>query len=100
MGARVVVTDCTFPSLELEKAAAEAAGADFVVCQCQTEDDVVAAVTDASVAVVQFAPFTARAIEKLAVGGAIIRNGIGYDNIDVATAIKLGHPVGYVPDYC
>lgn len=100
MNAKVVVTDYTFPDLARETAAAEGAGAAFAAYQCKTDDEVVAAVAGADVAVVQFAPFSARAIAALAPGAAIIRYGIGYDNIDVAAARAGGHPVGYVPDYC
>jgi D-3-phosphoglycerate dehydrogenase len=100
MSARVVVTDYTFPDLARESGVAKAAGAAFAAHQCKTDDEVVAAVAGAGVAVVQFAPFSARAIDALAPGAAIIRYGIGYDNIDVAAARAGGHPVGYVPDYC
>lgn len=100
MTAKVVVTDYTFPDLDRENAAAKDANAAFESHQCRTDDDVVAAVTGADVAVVQFAPFGERAIAALAPGAAIIRYGIGYDNIDVAAATASGHSVGYVPDYC
>lgn len=97
---RVVVTDYTFPDLAREKAAASAAGADFAAFQCRTATDVAAALKDADVAVVQFAPADAGAIAGMRAGGALIRYGIGYDNIDVAAARARGLPVGYVPDYC
>lgn len=97
---RVVVTDSTFPALDREKAAAEAAGADFASYQCSTAQDVAEAIKGATVAVVQFASVDAAAIAGMAADGALIRYGIGYDNIDVAAANKHGFPVGYVPDYC
>ncbi len=97
---RVVVTDYTFPDLDREKAAAENAGAEFVACQCKTAADVAEAVRGASVAVVQFATADAAAIAQMADRAALIRYGIGYDNIDVAAAKDRGFPVGYVPDYC
>ncbi|SLN64449.1 C-terminal binding protein [Roseisalinus antarcticus] len=96
--ARIVVTDYTFPSLDREEAAA--GGAEFVACQCKSEQDVIAALKDATLAVVQFAPVTAAAIDGMAEGAALIRYGIGYDNIDVAAANARGFSVGYVPDYC
>lgn len=97
---RVVVTDYTFPSVNAEQAAAEAAAADFDAAQCKTADDVVAAVRGANVVAVQFAPFPAEAIAVLAPGAAVIRYGVGYDNIDVEAARSAGLRVGYVPDYC
>lgn len=97
---RVVVTDYTFPDLDRERAAAAAAGADFEAFQCKTADEVRDALKGATVGVVQFAPTDATAIAGLADGGALIRYGIGFDNIDVAAANGRGIAVGYVPDYC
>ena len=97
---KVVVTDYTFPALEAEARAAETAGATFESRQCRNADEVVAAVRDADIAVVQFAPLTAAAIAGLRSGAAVIRYGIGYDNVDVEAARHRGIPVGYVPDYC
>lgn len=100
MQARVVVTDYTFPELQQERRAAESAGADFAAFQCRTAEDVAEAVDGAKVAVVQFAPFTAAAAARLAPGAAVIRYGVGYDNIDVAACAERGIAVSYVPDYC
>ena len=97
---RVVVTDYTFPDLERERWAAESAGAIFEAYQCKSANEVIEVVRGASVVVAQFAPVTEAAITGLAENAALIRYGIGYDNIDVASAQKHGFPVGYVPDYC
>lgn len=97
---KVVVTDYTFPDLEQERQAAVAAGADFESYQCRTEAEVAEAIRGASVALIQFAKADRAAIAGLAEGAALIRYGIGYDNIDVAAAFELGFQVGYVPDYC
>lgn len=97
---RVVVTDAIFPGLAQEEAAAKAAGASFEGFQSKSADDVVAAVADADVAVVQFAPFTADAAKAVKPGATVIRYGVGYDNIDVAAAREAGLKIGYVPDYC
>lgn len=101
MGKRkVVVTDYTFPALTQEEAAAIASDADFAAFQCRTAGEVVEAVRGADIAIVQFAPLTAEAIEGLAEGAAVIRYGIGFDNLDIAAANARGVPAGYVPDYC
>ncbi len=97
---RVVVTDTIFPGLAQEQAAAEAHGAAFEGFQCKSADEVVAAVADADVAVVQFAPFTAEAAKAVKPGATVIRYGVGYDNIDVPAARQAGLKIGYVPDYC
>lgn len=100
MSTRVVVTDTIFPNLNQEEAAAIAGGASFEGFQCKTADDVIAAVKDADIAIVQFAPFTADAVKAVKPGASVIRYGVGYDNIDVGAARDRGLKVGYVPDYC
>ena len=87
---KVVVTDYTFPTLEQEQEAARTAGAEFAAYQCRTAEDVADAVAGAKVAVVQFAPFNADAAARLAPGAAVIRYGVGYDNIDVAACAQRG----------
>lgn len=97
---RVVVTDATFEDVAPEAAAAEAAGADFARCSARTPEAVVEAVAGAAVAVVQFAPFTAAAAAAMAKGGAVIRYGVGYNNLDLEAIRSLGLRAAYVPDYC
>ena len=97
---KVVVTDYTFPTLQQEQDASRAAGAEFAAFQCRTAEDVAAAVAGAKVARVQFAPAAAAAAARLAPGAAVIRYGVGYDNIDVAACTERGISVSYVPDYC
>lgn len=97
---RVVVTDYTFPSLDAERAVAEANGASFEAYQCRNADQVAEVVAGADVAVVQFAPLSADAVARLASNARIVRYGVGYDNIDVRAATLAGHLVAYVPDYC
>ena len=96
----VVVTDATFPDVDVEAAAASAAGAAFQRYACRTEDEVVHAVTGARVAVVQFAPFSARAVAALAPGATVIRYGVGYNNLDTAAMLAARVRGAYVPDYC
>lgn len=94
----VVVTDYSFPTLHHEQAAA--GDARFTAHQCRDAESVAVAVTGADVAVVQFAPMTRAALERLAPGARVIRYGVGFDNIDVKAAAELGIKVAYVPDYC
>ncbi len=97
---RCVVTDYNFPDLRAEREAAERNGAEFHAHQSVTAADVTAVVGDANVAVVQFAPFDAMAVDALAPDATIIRYGVGFDNIDLHAAREAGVKVGYVPDYC
>lgn len=96
---RVVVTDATFPSLDHERTAAGRHGAELEEARCKSEEDVVAAAADTDVLLVQFAPVTRKAIAKLAPNAAIVRYGIGLDNIDLIAARDLNIKVAYVPDY-
>jgi len=41
----------------------------------------------------------AATLEKLRYCGIIVRNGVGYDNVDIKAAGALGIPVANVPDY-
>jgi D-3-phosphoglycerate dehydrogenase len=58
-----------------------------------------AATRDADAVLVQFAQVPASVIEGLARCKVIVRYGIGYDNVDIATAKRRGIPVCNVPDY-
>jgi len=96
---RVVVTDATFPRLDRERAVVARYGAQLEEARCACEDDVVAAATGTDVLLVQFAKVTRNAIEKLSPNAAIVRYGIGLDNVDLMAARDLGIKVAYVPDY-
>ena len=97
---KVVVTDYTFPALDAEEGAAQAAGADFSAHQCKTDAEVADAVSGADVVLVQFAAFGPLAAQAVTPGATVIRYGVGYDNIDLGAAQSAGLKLGYVPDYC
>jgi D-3-phosphoglycerate dehydrogenase / 2-oxoglutarate reductase len=97
---RVPVTDYTFPTLEPEQAVLSKIGATIEGHQCNTEDEVIAAVGDARVILAQFAPITRRVLEHLGKGAAVVRYGVGVDNIDLKAAKEVGVKIAYVPDYC
>lgn len=96
---RIVVTDATFPHLDPERAVAARHGATLEEARCKSETEVVAAATGTDVLLVQFARVTRKAIEALAPNAAIVRYGIGLDNIDLEAAHERGIKVAYVPDY-
>ena len=76
-----------------------AAGAELVVAQCKTADEVIAAARDADALLVQWAPINAAVIAALTRCKVIVRYGIGYDNVDLAAAKERGIAVCNVPDY-
>lgn len=77
----------------------KAAGADLVVAQCKTADEVIAAARDADALLVQWAPVNAAVIAALNRCKVIVRYGIGVDNVDLAAAKARGIAVCNVPDY-
>src|SRR5919199_2198624 len=100
---RILVTDQNFgDGARLERELVEAAGGELVVGECKTEDDVAAALAEhrPDALLVQFAPVGARALAEANGLAAIVRYGVGVDNIDVATAEAAGISVTAVPDYC
>lgn len=96
---RIIVTDTTFPRLDQEQIIATRHGATLEVARCASEEDVIAAAKRADVLLVQFAKVTRKAVRALTTGAAIVRYGIGLDNIDLGAAHACGIKVAYVPDY-
>jgi D-3-phosphoglycerate dehydrogenase len=99
---RVVVTDYIEPDMDWEAAEMQKRGVDFTALELKfrPEDEVIAAVRDADVIVVNMVPMTARVIGSLTRCRRIIRHGAGYDNVDVAACTAKGIPLAYCPDYC
>jgi len=98
--AKVVITDHVFPSLDIERAVLGEAGADLVVLQARTEEDLLGATADADALMVCYAPITRRVIAQLQRCRIIARYGIGVDNVDLPAATERGITVTNVPDYC
>jgi D-3-phosphoglycerate dehydrogenase len=96
---RVVVTEVSFPSLEHERAVAARHGTRLEEVKCSSAADVAKAASGADVLLVQFAQVTSEVIEQLAPNAAIVRYGLGLDNIDLKAAQRRGVRVAYVPDY-
>lgn len=96
----VVITDYTFPSLDIERGLLSSVGAVLRDYQAKDEQEVIEALRGAEVVLTQFAPIGRRAIEALGPGATVIRYGVGVDNIDLEAAQERGVNVAYVPDYC
>jgi D-3-phosphoglycerate dehydrogenase len=97
---KIVVTDYKFADLALEEAAAERAGCALIGHHCETEAELLAAVADADAVITQFARINAPVIAAMARARAIVRYGIGVDNVDLEAARRQGIPVANIPDYC
>lgn len=96
----VVVTDSESDSMEIEKREAAKHGIRVVRFDCRTEDEVIDAARDADVILVDLAPITQRVISQLGRCRAIVRYGIGLNNIDVDAATRAGIFVVNLPTYC
>ena len=100
MNFTVVITDWGFPNIDTERSMLEGRGCQVLGYQCRTEDEVVEVVADADLVISQWAPIRERAISAMKKARAIVRYGIGLDNIDVAAARAQGITVRNIPDYC
>ena len=96
----VVVTDYTFPNLELEEGVLLPAGHSLQGGQCKTPESLIPLVAQADAVITQFAPVNAAVIAAMQRAKVIVRYGIGVDNVDLAAARDKGIPVCNVPDYC
>ncbi len=96
----VAITDWTFPDLTVEEALLRAGGARLEARQCKTEGELIDLCAAADVIITQFARLNAAVISSLRQTRAIVRYGIGVDNVDIEAARARHIPVCNVPDYC
>ena len=97
----VAITDYTFPDLSLEEAVLRPAGVEIVSFkEKRPPAEVAELVREADAVIAQFASVNADVINAMTKAKAIVRYGIGYDNVDCAAAHARGIPVCNIPDYC
>ncbi len=97
---RIVVTDYSFPDLDLETALVRDAGFELVGHHCKTQDELIGAVAGADAVITQFARITPAVIAAMTRARAVVRYGIGVDNVDLDAARAHAIPVSNIPDYC
>ena len=100
---RILISDQNFgDGARVERELAKQGGWELVVADCRTEEDVAEALERhrPDALLVQFAPVGARALSDANGLAAIVRYGVGVDNIAVDVAEARGIAVGRVPDYC
>ncbi len=73
--------------------------ADVVALKAKSEDDLVGHIEGADGLLIYNVPFSAASVARLTRCRAIVRCGVGFDNIDRAAARSRGIPVANVPDY-
>lgn len=97
----VVITDYTFPDLQIETSLLEAAGA--IVRSYKEKrppSELAPLVADADQVITQFASINAEVIAAMRQTQVIVRYGIGVDNVDLDAARARRIAVCNVPDYC
>lgn len=97
---KVVITDAEYESFEIEKEELNKIGAEVVLGQCKTEDEIIKIAKDADGLLVQYASITRRVIESLQKCKVIARYGIGVDSIDIEAATEHGICIVNVINYC
>jgi D-3-phosphoglycerate dehydrogenase len=98
--ATIAVTDYTFTDLAMEQGALADSGIELVGHHCKTEVELISAVANADAVITQFARVNANVINAMSKARAIVRYGIGVDNVDLDAARARGIPVSNIPDYC
>ena len=99
---KAVVTDYIEDNLDWEAEELEKAGIEFDALQLKfkPEEEVVAAIGDADVVVVNMVKMDDSLLSNLPNCKLLIRHGIGYDNVDVDACTRHGVQFAYQPDYC
>jgi D-3-phosphoglycerate dehydrogenase len=87
-------------ALPIERAVLAQAGAKLYCAGAFDADEIIAAAQDCDVLLTDNAPITRRVIKGLARCQAIVRYGIGYDNVDVPAATEHGILVVNIPAFC
>ncbi len=97
---KVVAIDGGYPAYDQERDLLHAVGADFEVRPCGADVQLARAhCQHANVVLVRESPITQAVIDGMERCQAIIRYGIGVDNIDLQAASARGIMVANVPDY-
>ena len=83
---KVLITDLGYTTYEPEREILEAAGAELVLKECRSEEEIIEHGRDADALIARRAEITAGVIEKLERCRVIARYGVGFDNIDIKAA--------------
>lgn len=97
---KIVITDWTFADLSIENHLLQTMDIELVSKQCKTEPELISLVADADAVITQFAKINANVIRAMQKARAIVRYGIGVDNVDLEAAESRNIPVCNIPDYC
>jgi D-3-phosphoglycerate dehydrogenase len=96
----VLITDYVWESTRREEQVLAEIGAEVIAAPRGDERTLTELAGDCDAIMTCFARTTAKMIEASPTLKIVARYGVGVDNIDVATATRLGVVVTNVPDYC
>ena len=85
---------------DIQKRIFEENGIEFILYDCQTEDEIIEKCSDADALLVIYKKITPRIMDNLKNCKVILRYGIGYDLIDVDAATERGIKVCNSPTHC
>lgn len=96
----IAVTDCDHEDMEIEAQVMAKEGLEAAWFSCKTEEDVIRSCKGYRSLINQYAPMTEKVFQALAPElRAVVRYGVGVDNVDLAAASRYGVKVCNVPDY-
>ena len=96
---KVVVTDRRFPESDPYSGAVEAVSGTVEYGEYETLDEIVEGCRDADVVVTFHAPITREVIENMDRAKLILRNGAGFDDVNIKAANEYGIPVSSMRGY-
>ena len=86
---------------DVERRTIEAAGGEFVLGDCHTEEDLLAQAARSEILLLSWLPIiTPRVMDDLPHLRLIVRWGVGFDQIDTQAATERGVAVANAPTYC
>jgi D-3-phosphoglycerate dehydrogenase len=101
LAARVLVTDQVFGGISIERGLLEPLGVEVVEAPVADEATLVRLAAGVAGMLVCYAKISDAVLEAAAPTCKVVaRYGIGYDNVPIDTATRLGIVVTNVPDYC
>ncbi|HEX6487590.1 MAG TPA: C-terminal binding protein [Candidatus Dormibacteraeota bacterium] len=101
MPQQVLITDQVFGGTTIERSLLEPLGVEVIEAPQADEPTLVRLARGVAGILVCYAPLTEAVLEAAAPTCKVVaRYGIGYDNVPVAAATRLGMVVTNVPDYC
>ena len=97
---RVLITDYAWPTLDIERKAITATGAEVIAASTGEQNELIELAPGVDGILSNWRPLRAPVIAVAEKCQIICRYGVGLDNIDVEAATEHGIVVTNVPDYC